>query len=198
MTALFALRAAAASGTDPGRTDAAYPGRWLFAAADGPDGELARSATTTRPVTPTGTLACSRRCSPGIWTTGQAAGLIGADGAAAACRARRTQRGRRRPTAQECTNFACRIRRCGGQPAALAAGPGQRVRVDPVPLCNLRQCGACPLPLIRPTEDPRPQISRATRSRDPPGITAALLAAGGARAIRRTMRPAPARLIRAQ
>ena len=48
------------------------------------------------------------------------------------------------------------------------------------------------------TGDPRPRISRDTRSRDPPGTAVALLAARGARADRRTMPPTPARSIRAQ
>ena len=45
MTALFASTAATMSGTGPvcqSTMDAAYTGRWLPAAADGPDGERAR------------------------------------------------------------------------------------------------------------------------------------------------------------
>jgi hypothetical protein len=201
MTVLFASTATAASGTGLVRQNkeaAAYAGRWL-PAADGPGGELARSSTTTRPATPTQTLVCSRRCWHGTWTAGQAAGVLWADGAAsAACCARRTQRGPKRPTALECTNFACLVRRCGGPPTAAAAGPDPRVRVDPVPLCTLRQCGACPLPLRLRAGYPHPPISRDTRSRDPPGSTAALLVARGARAIRRTMPLTRARSIRAQ
>src|SRR5580700_9110150 len=84
------------------------------------------------------------------------------------------------------------------QPAAApAARPDQRVPVNPVPRDTLRQCGAGPHPLSRHADDPRPQINRDTRSRDPPAEAVALLAARGARAIRRTMPPAPARPIRA-
>jgi len=96
-----------------------------------------------------------------------------------------------------CTNFARRVLRCGSQPAAPAARPDQRVPVNPVPRDTLRQCGAGPHPLSRHADDPRPQINRDTRSRDPPAEAVALLAARGARAIRRTMPPAPARPIRA-
>jgi hypothetical protein len=197
MTALFASTAAAASGIGlvrKNKEDAACAGRWL-AAVGGPDGEHARSSRTIRPATPAGKLACSH----GTWTAGRAIRLLWASGpVAAACCARRTQRGRRRPTAPGCTNFARRVSRRGGQPTAPAGGPDQPVRDGPVPLCKLRRCGACPLPLLLHAEDPRPQISCDTRCRDPPGAAAALLAARGARAIRRTMPPAPARSIRAQ
>jgi hypothetical protein len=203
MTVLSATTAAVASGTGLVRQDekgSACEGRWLAAAGEGgPDGELTRSSRTTRPATPTRTPACSRWSSPGIRTAGQGVRMLSASGPqAAACLGRLTQRDPRRPTALFCTNFACRIRRHGGQPTAPAAGPDQRVPVNPVPRCTLRQCGACLRPLSRHADNPRPPISRGTRSRDPPTAAVALLAARGASAIRRTMPPTPARAIRAQ
>ena len=198
MTALFASTAAAISRTGLVRKknqDSACTGRWLPAADGGPGGELARPSTTIQPAVLAGTLACSRRCSHGTWTAGQPVRLLSASvPAAAACCARRTQRGHRRPTAPECTNFAHRA----GQSHTPTAPPDQRVPAGPVPLCKLRQYEALPLPLLRPAENPRPQISRDTRCHDPPGATAALLAARGARAMRRTMPLALARSIRAQ
>ena len=200
MTALSAsTTAAATSGTGLVRQDnedLAYASRRLSAADDGgPDCELARSSKTARPTTPARSLTCSHS----TWTAGQAVRLLYASGpTAVAWCARRTQRGPRRPTALECTNFAHRGRRRSGRPTAQAARPYQEVPADPVALCELRQCGACPLPPLRPSGNPRPQISRDTRSRDPPGTAAALLAAGGARAIRRTLPLAPTRSIRAQ
>jgi len=44
---------------------------------------------------------------------------------------RRTQPGRRRPTAAECTHFARRIRRCVGRLAALAGGRASVSRLTP-------------------------------------------------------------------
>jgi hypothetical protein len=179
MTALFASTAASVSGIGPVRQstmDAAYAGRWLPAANDGPGGELARSSQTARPPTPAGTLACSRRCSYGTWTAGRAVRLLWASGpAAVACCARRTRRGPGRPTAPDCTNFARRVRRRGAQRRASGAS------------LFLLHAG-----------DPRRQISRDTRCHDPPGTAAVLFAARGVRAIRRTLPPAPARSIRAQ
>jgi hypothetical protein len=200
MTVLSASTAAAASGTGWVRQDkegSACAGRRLPGANEGgPDGELTRSSKTTRPATPSHTSACSRWSSPGTRTAGQRVLLLSASGPeAAACCARRTQRGPRRPTTLECTNFARRIQRCGSQPAAPAAGPDQRVPVNPVPRCKLRQWGGCPHPLSRHADDPRPQISRDTRSRDPPTAAVAPLAARGASAIRRTMPLTPARAI---
>ena len=203
MTALSASTAAAASGTGLVRQDkevSACAGRWLPAAGEGgPDGELTRSSRTTRAATPGHTSACLRWSSPGTRTAGQGVRVLSADGPeAAACCAGRTQRGPRRPTALFCTNFARRVLRCGSQPAAPAGRPDQRVPVNPVPRGTLRQCGACPHPLARHAEDPRPQISRGSRSRDPPTEAVALLVARGASAIRRTMPLTPARAIRAQ
>jgi hypothetical protein len=203
MTALSATTAAAASGTGLVRQDkegSASAGRWLPAADDsGADGELARSSRATRAATSGHTPACSCWSSPGTRTAGQRVRLLPASGPeAAACCARRTQRGPRRPTALFCTNFARRIRRRADQPTVPAAGPGQRVPVNPVPRGKLRQCGAGPHLLSRHADDPRPQISRDTRSRDPPAAAVALLGAGGASAIRRTMPLPPARAIRAQ
>jgi hypothetical protein len=203
MTALSATTATAASRTRLVRQDErglGHAGRWLSAPKDsGPDGELTRSSSATRPAIPGHTPTCSRWSSPGTRTAGQGVRLLSASGpeAAASC-TRQTQRGPRRPTAVFCTNFARRIRRRGGQPAVPAAGPDQRVPVNPVPRCKLRQCGAGPHPLPRHADDPRPQISRDTRSRDPPTAAMALLGAGDASAIRRTMPLTPARAIRAQ
>src|SRR5579859_7892828 len=123
MTVLFGLTAAAASGTGLVRLDedgSAYAGRWLPAANEGgPDGELTRSSKTARPATPSHTSACSRWSSPGTRTAGQRVRLLSASGPeAVACCARRTQRGPRRPTTAECTNFARRIQRYGSQSAA--------------------------------------------------------------------------------
>jgi hypothetical protein len=203
MTVLSASTVAAVSGTGLVRRDkegSACAGRWLPAACEGgPDGELARSSATARPAIPAHTPACSRWSSPGTRTAGQGVRLLSASGPeAAACYARRTQRGPSRPTALFCTNFARRIRRHGGQPAAPAAGLDQRVPVNPVLRCKLRRCGACPRPLSRHADNPRPQISRGTRSRDPPTAAVALLGAGGASAIPRTMPLTPARAVRAQ
>jgi len=192
MTALSASAAAATSGNRLVRQDqedSAYAGRWVPAANEGgPDGELTRSSKTTRPANPTHTPACSRWSSPGTRMAGQGVRLLSASGPeAAACSARRTQRGLSRPTALFCTNFARRIRRCGGQPGGPAAGPDQRVPVDLIPRREFRQCGAGPRPLSQHADDPRPQISRGTQSRDPPTAAVAPLTARGASAIRRTM-----------
>jgi hypothetical protein len=60
MTALFASTAATVSGIGPvcqSTMDAAYAGRWLPAAADGADGERARSSGTADPSWDAGLLA---------------------------------------------------------------------------------------------------------------------------------------------
>ena len=171
MTALFSPT----SGTGLVRQtkeEAAYTGR-LLSAADGPAGELARSSETARPPTPAGTLAWSRQCGHGTGTAGRAIRLLRAsEPAAAACCPQRTQRGPRQPTAPDCTNFARHARRRGGQPTPTVASL-----------------------LLLHAGDPRPKISRDIRCHDPPGTAAALVAARRARAIRRTMPPAPARTI---
>ena len=202
MTPLSVTAAAVASGTRLVRQDekgSACAGRWLPKAGQGgSDGELTRSSRTTRPAIPGHTSACSRWSSPGIRTAGQGVQVLSAsEPETAACCARRTGRGPRRPTALFCTNFARRIRGHGGQPAAAAAGPDQRVPVNPVPRCKLRQCGAGLHPPSRHADDPRPQVSRGTRCQDPPATAVAPLAARGASAIRRTMPLPPARAIRA-
>jgi hypothetical protein len=85
--------------------------------------------------------------------------------------------------------------------ASPPAQPGGRTSVSgmaPYRCASSGKCRAYPLSLIWHAGDPRPHISRDTRCRDPPGTAAALLAARGTRANRRTMPPAPARSIRAQ
>ena len=84
---------------------------------------------------------------------------------------RRTQPGRRRPNAPECTHFARRISRRGGE-RRPSRGPGQRVPVDPVPLCEARHAGQAGSRLPLPAEDGRPQISRDMRYRETSGGTA--------------------------
>jgi len=88
-----------------------------------------------------------------------------------------------------------------GAAASRPPQPGGRTSVSgmaPYRCASSGKCRAYPLSLIWHAGDPRPHISRDTRCRDPPGTAAALLAARGTRANRRTMPPAPARSIRAQ
>ena len=116
--------------------------------------------------------ACAGRSLPAADGPG---GDLASGPATADCCARRTRRGLRRPTAPDCTNFARRVRRYGGQRDASAAR------------LFLLHAGV-----------PRPRNRRDPRCHDPPGTAAASLAARGVRANRRTMPPAPARSFRAQ
>jgi hypothetical protein len=59
---------------------------------------------------------------------------------------RRTQPGRRRPNAPECTHFAPASAEAAADAAPEPGSPGQRVPVDPVPLGKGPACGANRLP----------------------------------------------------
>ena len=132
---------------------------------------FARSSKTAASATSRETLARSRRCA----AADRAVQLIRGSGpTAAACCARRTQPGPRRPTAQLCTNFRA-PRPPASRPAGRPSrGPDQCVPVDPAPLGEHRQCGqadsrssarrgcagrsaAAPGTVIRPATRPPPR-----------------------------------------
>jgi hypothetical protein len=103
-----------------------------------PAASFARSLKTAATAISPETLARSRRCA----AASQAVQLIRGSGpTAAACCARRTQPGPRRPTAQLCTNFRAPRPPTSRPVGRPSRGPDQRVPVDPAPLCKHRQCG---------------------------------------------------------
>jgi hypothetical protein len=134
-----------------------------------PAASFARSSKTAATATSPETLACSRRCA----AASQAFQLIRGSGpTAAACCARRTQPGPRRPTAQLCTNFRAPRPPTSRPVGRPSRGPDQRVPVGPAALCKHRQCGK-PTPAPLHAEDARRKISRNTGYRDTPGETSA-------------------------